>query len=68
MPARKPNRSPESMARNAAYSQAWQKEHYDRIVINAPRGRKEIYKAAAERRGQSLNSLVLQLLDAASAE
>lgn len=63
MPARKPNRSPESMAKRIAYSDAWQKEHYDRIVLQVPKGKKDNYKHLAEQRGQSLTGLVQELLD-----
>lgn len=63
MPARKPNRSPESMAKRIAYSDAWQREHYDRIVLQVPKGKKESYKKLAEQRGQSLTGLVQGLLD-----
>lgn len=68
MPARKPNRSPESMAKRIAYSDAWQREHYDRIVLQVPKGRKDVYKQLAARRATSMSGLIVGLLDRELAE
>lgn len=39
------------------------KENTDDIRIRAPKGKKDEYKAFAEKQGVSLNALILQLLD-----
>ncbi len=38
-------------------------EKTDRMDIRMPKGKKEEYKALAERRGKSLNGLILELLE-----
>lgn len=40
----------------------WNKAHYDRLNITVPKGMKEKVSAWAEEHGQSLNSLVNDLL------
>ena len=38
----------------------YQAEHYDVIKVKAPKGEKEKIKAHADRRGESMNALVLR--------
>lgn len=64
MPARKPHRSPESMARNAAYVADYQTAHYDQIKLNVPKGRREVYKRLAESKGKSVNGMIVELVEA----
>ena len=36
---------------------------YDRIAVCVPKGKKDIYKAHAEKNGKSLNGLINELLE-----
>lgn len=40
------------------------KNNYDRILLTMPKGKKDVIKAAAEKRGESVNSFVNRLIDA----
>ena len=64
MPARKPNRSPESKRRQREYSEAWNAEHYDQLRVRVPKGKKAEYMQLAAAREASLNGLIVGLLDA----
>lgn len=35
----------------------------DEIKVRVPKGKREVYKAHAERKGKSLNALILELLE-----
>lgn len=50
---------------NKKWNDANLTERYDRIQIVVPKGRKEEIKAAAERRGESVNSFINRLIDEA---
>ncbi len=39
------------------------REHYDRISLVVPQGKKDIIKAHAERQGESINSFVNRAID-----
>ena len=47
--------------KNAIYKHLAEKT--DRMDIRMPKGKKEEYKALAEKRGKSLNGLILELLE-----
>ena len=49
-------------AQNKA-TQKYHKEHLEQIAIRVPKGNRERYKALADRRGESLASLICRLLD-----
>lgn len=49
-------------AQNKA-TQKYQREHLEQIAIRVPKGRRAIYKALADRRGESLAGLICRLLD-----
>lgn len=36
---------------------------YDQVSLRVPKGKREIYKAHAERKGKSLNALIIELLE-----
>ncbi len=36
---------------------------YDQVSLRMPKGKREIYKAHAERKGKSLNALIIELLE-----
>ena len=36
---------------------------YDQVSLRMPKGKREEYKAHAERQGKSLNALIIELLD-----
>lgn len=42
----------------------YMKEKRDKLTLNLPLGHKERYKSFAEYKGQSLTSLIMELLDA----
>lgn len=42
----------------------YMKEKRDRIVVGVAKGDKERYKSHAERKGKSLNALIVELLEA----
>lgn len=53
-----------------AYSEAqkkatakYMKNKLDDIKVRVQKGKREIYKAHAERKGKSLNALIIELLD-----
>lgn len=52
-----------SQSQNRA-TQKWNKENYEDIKVRVQKGKREEYKALAERQGVSLNSLIVALLDA----
>lgn len=36
---------------------------YDQVSLRMPKGKREIYKTHAERKGKSLNALIIELLE-----
>lgn len=36
---------------------------YDQVSLRIPKGKREVYKAHAERKNKSLNALIIELLD-----
>lgn len=53
-----------------AYSEAqkkatakYMKNKLDDIKVRVPKGKREFYKAHAERKGKSLNALIIELLE-----
>ena len=53
-----------------AYSEAqkkatakYMKNKLDDITVRVPKGKREVYKAHAERKGKSLNALIVELLE-----
>lgn len=53
-----------------AYSEAqkkatakYMKNKLDDIKVRVPKGKREVYKAHAERKGKSLNALIIELLE-----
>ena len=36
---------------------------YDQVSLRMPKGKRDIYKAHAEKKGKSLNALILELLE-----
>lgn len=56
-----------SQAQNKA-TQKYIKTHYDTIVLRIPKGKKEEYKAAAIKRGMSLNAFIINAIEKAAAE
>ena len=58
-----------------AYSEAqkkatakYMKNKLDDIKVRVPKGKREVYKAHAERKGKSLNALIIELLEKAMQE
>lgn len=45
------------------YTNAYNKERYDRIVISVPKGVKEKIKAAAEKAGKSVTAYILAAIE-----
>ena len=48
---------------SAAVKNKWNKENYDRIETVVPKGKKEIIKAHAESRGESVNAFINRAID-----
>ena len=46
------------------YVVAYQRDHYDTIKIRIPKGERDRWKAAADTHGQSLNSFVIETVEA----
>ena len=36
---------------------------YDQVSLRMPKGKREVYKAYAERKGKSLNALIIELIE-----
>lgn len=51
------------MAGKTDYKNEWQKNNCDRINLTMPKGRKEIIKAHAEARGESVNAFINRAID-----
>ena len=49
---------------SAAAKNRYNRKAYDRIVISAPKGQKEIIKRYAESKGKSVNAFLLDLINA----
>ena len=41
----------------------YMKNKLDDIKVRVPKGKREVYKAHAERKGKSLNALIIELLE-----
>jgi predicted HicB family RNase H-like nuclease len=41
----------------------YMKNNLDDIKVRVPKGKREVYKAHAERKGKSLNALIIELLE-----
>ena len=50
---------------SAASKNAWNAKAYDRINLMVPKGQKEIIKAHAERKGESVNGFINRIIDEA---
>lgn len=48
---------------SAAVKNKWNKENYDRIEIIVSKGKKEIIKAHAESKGESVNAFINRAID-----
>lgn len=46
------------MAGSTEYKNNWQKDHVDRVNLTMPKGQKEIIKAHATARGESVNGFI----------
>ncbi len=53
-----PSTSKAQLKANAKY-----REKLDDIKVRVPKGKREVYKAHAERKGKSLNALIIELLE-----
>lgn len=57
------------MAQKATdYKRKFNEENYERLYVSVPKGKKEKYKAFAEKQGVSLNGLICELLERAMAD
>ena len=46
------------------YKNDFQKQKYDRLIVNVPKGKGDIIKAHAKSKGKSLNAYVVDLINA----
>lgn len=51
------------MAGKTEYKNNWQKENVDRVNLTMPKGRKDIIKAHAEARGESVNGFINRAIE-----
>ncbi|ALP94844.1 hypothetical protein [Intestinimonas butyriciproducens] len=51
------------MAGKTEYKNHWQKENVDRINLTTPKGKKEIIRAHAEARRESVNGFINRAID-----
>lgn len=51
------------MAGKTEYKNTWQRENVDRVNLTMPKGRKDIIKAHAEARGESVNGFINRAID-----
>ena len=50
------------MAGSTEYKNNWQKDHVDRVNLTMPKGQKEIIKAHAASRGESVNGFINRVI------
>ena len=55
----------QAMAGKTDYKNQWQKENVDRVNLTMPKGKKDIIRAHAKERGESLNSFINRAIDEA---
>ena len=60
---RKPQRSPEAIKRREQKHNQWIENHYDRIRVTCPKGRKAVYQQAADAEDKSLNKWIVDILE-----
>ncbi len=51
------------MAGKTDYKNTWNKENLDRVSLYVPKGKKELIKAHAAARGESLNGFITRSID-----
>ena len=56
-------RKGDNMAGKTEYKNNWQKENVDRVNLTMPKGRKEIIKAHAEARSESVNGFINRAIE-----
>ena len=53
------------MTTKSEYRNSWISEKLDRINLTVPKGKKDIIKAHAEKRGESVNAFINRAIDEA---
>lgn len=53
----------ETKFNQSKYIQEFLKENYDRVSVNVPKGRREVWKAAASAEGKSLNAFITDIIE-----
>lgn len=56
-------RNPDTVAKNTAYRNEYQRQHYDRINIIMPKGAKKVIREAAKSRGETISSYIVRALE-----
>lgn len=51
------------MAGKTEYKNNWQKENVDRVNLTMPKGKKDLIKAHAEARGESVNGFINRAIE-----
>ncbi len=59
-----PKKSRYNQSQNKA-TQKYVKAHYDSILFRVPKGKRDLYHAAAVKRGMSLNAFIVQAVERA---
>lgn len=60
MPRRK---NPDTVQKNTAYRNEYQRQHYDRLNILLPKGAKKVIQDAAAAKGENISSYVINALE-----
>ena len=62
MPRRK---NPDTVAKNTAYKNAYNQQHYERFSLTVPKGAKSVLLKAAQAQNKSLNAYIIQTIERA---
>lgn len=49
-----------------ARQQQWEREHYERVSLNLPKGKKALWMAKAQEQGMSLTEYIIKQVEAGS--
>lgn len=56
-------KNPDTVAKNQAYIEDYKKQHYDRILLLLPKGKKKDLQEYAKANGKTVNRLIIDLLE-----
>ena len=56
-------KDPTTQARNTAYKNLYQREHYDRLNLLLPKGTKKLIQEAAKASGENVSAYIVNALE-----